>query len=193
MKENIKVVGRELVVKGEAMFNDLKEAKGFEGSEKDKKFGIKIKISADNAEEVQAALNALEDEVYAEGTANFSKVKKLSTQKAPPKYKFVADAAGEPTGEITLNLQRKEALGPITIFKAGTEGAVERSFIRSGSLVLVRVTVRPYTSADKVGTSYTAHSITILEEVEGRKVQPPKLSPELDKLMGAVDINDLPF
>ena len=49
MKENIKVAESEVVLKGEVMFSNLKEARGFKESDEKKSFSITVKVSADNA------------------------------------------------------------------------------------------------------------------------------------------------
>lgn len=192
MKENIKVAESEVVLKGEVMFSNLKEARGFKESDEKKSFSITVKVSADNAEEVSGAIDNLEAAVFENAIKDLTPVQKKTAGKALPKYKFVADAAGEPTGEIRLELKRPEKFGTPLVRKVGEKDPVDRAYIAKGSTVVVRATVRPYKMGGTHGTAYTLKDIMILEEAQ-RSNGERKSSSELDKLMGAVDINDLPF
>ena len=192
MKENIKVAESEVVLKGEVMFSNLKEARGFKESDEKKSFSITVKVSADNAEEVSGAIDNLEAAVFENAIKTLTPAQKKTAGKALPKYKFVADAAGEPTGEIRLELKRPEKFGTPLVRKAGEKDPVDRAYIAKGSTVVVRATVRPYKMGGTHGTAYTLKDIMILEEAQ-RTGGERKSSSELDKLMGAVDINDLPF
>lgn len=192
MKDNIKVVDREVVLRGEVMFSNLKEARGFKETDEKKSYSITVKVAADAADEVTQAVDSLEAAVYEQSTKDLTAVQKKTSGKALPKYKFVADAAGEPTGEVRLELKRPERFGSPLVRKAGEDKLVDRAFIQKGSTVVVRATVRPYKMGSTHGTAYTLQDIMILEEAE-HQAAPRKSSPELDKLMGAVDINDLPF
>ena len=192
MKENIKVAENEVVLKGEVMFSNLKEAKGYKEGDEKKLFSITVKVSADNAEEVSGAIDNLEAAVFENAIKTLTPAQKKTAGKALPKYKFVADAAGEPTGEIRLELWRPEKFGAPLVRKSGEKDPVDRAYIAKGSTVVVRATVRPYKMGGTHGTAYTLKDIMILEEAQ-RASGERKSSSELDKLMGAVDINDLPF
>lgn len=191
MKEVIKVAGNEVVLKGEVMFSQLKEAKGFDGDEKKKFFSITVKIPTANADEVITSVDNMEAGHFSEATKDLSVAQKKTVGKALPKYKFVADAAGEPTGEIKLELKRPEKFGAPVIRKLGEDQPVDRAFIRRGSTVLVRATTRQYKMGSMYGTGYTLQDILILEEVSMSVA--PKKSSDLDKVMAAVNEEDLPF
>lgn len=192
MKEPIVVSGLEVAIKGEVMFSNITEARGFKEEDK-KSFGITLKISAADADAVMAAVDALEAKVYDEATSALSTAQKKAVGKAVPKYKFIEDASGEPTGELRIEFKRPERFGSPLVRKLGDTDPVERSYINKGSTVVMRATARHYKMGSTHGTSYTLKDVLIMDEAE-RGVGGSRASAgALDKLMEAVDINDLPF
>lgn len=190
MDKTIVVLDKEIVVKGTVMFSNLTEARGFKDNDEKKTYGITIKIAAEDAEEVSTAIDTLEAAVFADATKGLTAVQKKAAGKALPKYKFVADDAGEATGELRIELKRLEKFGnPVVRTPEGT--VLERKpFITKGSKVAVRATIGSYKMGSTYGTRYLLKDILLIEEADRQTSR--KSNPEADKLMG-VNIDDLPF
>lgn len=195
MDKAIVVRNNELIIKGEVMFSTLRDPKPFVDKETGKAadrayYKVDLKIGKEHAQEVMAALDALNDKAYETETQGLSTVDKKKIKKADEKYQDIADSAGEPTGEIKVSIKRLDKMGDPAI-RDKDSNLVDRKFIPSGSVVMVRAGVRSYKAFSKAGISLSLVDVRILEEAEN--VFKVKTDPELDKLMGAVDLDDLPF
>lgn len=191
MDKTVVVDGNEIVIKGEVMFSNLREAKGFKDNEDKKNFAITVRISAEHAEEVAKAIDDLEASVFEQATKDLTPVQKKTAAKALPKYRDIADAAGNPTGEIRVEFKRPEKLGSPAVRTPQGTVLENKPFINKGSTVAIRAKVRGYKMANTHGTSYTLQDILLIEEA-ARQSGASKSNPNMDKIM-AVNIDDLPF
>lgn len=192
MVNNVKIAGDFVIVKGEVMFSNLREARSFPLAPDKKSYDITLKIKGDAVEEITSAFDDLNNQAYDHETKDLKPHKKKTISKAPPKYKDVVDEHDEPTGEIKLTFTRSEALGEPEIVDQDGK-VVERSFLGRGSEVYVSVRKGSYSFGTNAGDKYTLDKIKIIKEVKSSGRRPLVGADEVNAFFKAVNEDELAF
>lgn len=191
MSNNIKVLKDFVIVKGEVMYSNLKEASSYKDKDEKRTFNIVIKVKADAVEEVTSAFDDFHTEGHAIETKALKPHKAAAIAKAGPKYKVLEDDKGDPTDDIKITFQRAEVLGaPIVVDK--NKEPLDRVFLGRGSEVYVSLRKDSYTFGTTAGAKFTLEQVMVLNEV-GKPRRPVLGGDQVDAFFAAVNEDQLAF
>lgn len=213
MKENVKVINDEIIVKGKVFWSELVEAKAFtqkkakdtenenEGQQKPEKknYSLSVLVSPEAEEEVSGAFGDLEHALFEAAQETYSAADKIKAKKGmivPVKGGFkyhVNRDTGLPTGELLVSFRRAEALGKALV-RDENGNNMEVPMLPRGAEVMMRAKARHYLlKTGQAGTSYILLDVKVLDMGAGAAMAVGTTTEEGDKIMGGASENKAPF
>lgn len=155
-----------LVIRGvEVNFSNLKEPKGFNDSDENRKYTLTAKVSGPQVAELQKTLEDVLDKAHQFYAAELPKAEQKRLVKSSIPTTDVYDDQSNETGEVVIKTKRNERMGPPPVLGKDKK-PVDRAFLGRGSIVDLSVALKPYKMSGTVGISLVLQGVLIVEEKE---------------------------